>query len=385
MDMECDFSHNLKKRKRQKHRSKSALIQSHSKKKKISYGQQVCIKKVPDEVQHNISKCSSNFQLSLPATDTETKLLASTVENRSSSKSSSEDETLDVVSEVLADSEPSQFIQECINKCKNVFLEDVIKNFDKEGLLLHFMAFMEMISSGQLSVVNMAVLLAMEMALIFTLTSTMQMRYRRDTSLFWETVLAVGGPRTLWLFLSDKHFSQVNSGESAKSKYVPNKEHFNFAVPDEKTFLKSKMGLPKVIPCGIIEESVQLLDKEKEFVLSLDGKQLIPGLLNENEGDVNLCGYEGPPTLKENLNHLERHKDIILDIVGKASIDDNSLDIFSEDLKLVVHIITKQIRDLRQAKVRQEQLQSRFQKKISANPDIGSRYDVAFSGIDCFI
>ena len=211
------------------------------------------------------------------------------------------------------------------------------------------------------------------------------MRYRCNTSLFSETVLAVGGPRMLWLFLSDKYFSQVNSGESAKSKYVPNKGHFNFAVPDEKTLLKSKMRLPKVILCGIIEESVQLLDKEKEFVLSLDGKHLIPGLLNEDEGDVNLWGYEGPPTLKENLNRLEWHKDIILDIVSKASIDDNSLDVFSEDLKLVVQIITKWIRDLRQAKVRQEQLHSRFQKKISANPGICSRYDVAFSGIDCFI
>ena len=166
------------------------------------------------------------------------------------------------------------------------------------------MAFMEMISSGQLSGVNMAVLLAMEMALIFTLTSTMQMRYRHDTSLFWETVLAVGGPRMLCLFSSDKHFSEVNSGESAKSKYVPNKGHFSFAVPDKKTLLKSKTGLPKVILCSIIEESVQLLDKEKEFVLSLDGKQLIPGLLNKDEGDINLWGY-GPPMLKENLNCLE--------------------------------------------------------------------------------
>ena len=141
---------------------------------------------------YSSGKCSSSFQLSVPTPDTGKKLQAHTVENRSSSETSSEDETLDVVSEVSADSESAQFVWECINQCKNVFLEDVIKNFDKEGLLLHFMAFMEMISSGQLSVVNMAVLLAMEMALIFTLTSMTQMRYRHDTSLFWETVLAVG-------------------------------------------------------------------------------------------------------------------------------------------------------------------------------------------------
>ena len=69
----------------------------------------------------------------------------------------------------------------------------------------------------------------------------------------------------------------------------------------EKVLRKSKTGLPNVIACGIIEDSVKLLDKDKEFVLSLDGKQLIPGLTNDTEGDINLWGYEEPPTLKESL------------------------------------------------------------------------------------
>ena len=37
------------------------------------------------------------------------------------------------------------------------------------------------------------------------------------------------------------------------------------------------------------------------------------------------------------------------------------------------------------AKVRYEQLRKRFQKKITMWPDIGSKYSVAFSEIDCFI
>ena len=261
----------------------------------------------------------------------------------------------------------------------------MIKKFDQQGLLLHFMAFMEMISSGQLSVVNMAVLLAMEMAVLFTLTSTTQMCYRNDTSLFWETVLAVGGPRTLRLFSSDKHFSQVNLGEAAKSKYSPNTGSFNFAVPDEKTLRKSKTGLPAYIQCGIINECLDLLDKDKQFVLSMDGKQLIPGLVNETEGDVNLWGYEGPPSLNDNLKCLERHKDIILDVVSKALIEENAIETFSRDLKLIVQLVTKHIRDLRQAKVHHEQLCSRFKKKISNRPEIDSRYEVAFSDIECFI
>ena len=86
---------------------------------------------------------------------------------------------------------------------------------------------------------------------------------------------------------------------------------------------------------------MKLLDKDNEFVLSLDGKQLIPGLINDTEGDINLWGYEGPPTLKESLRHLERHNDIIMDVVAKASIEDNGIDVYSQDLKLIVQVLTK--------------------------------------------
>ena len=171
------------------------------------------------------------------------------------------------------------YFQNCLDKCTNELIKPVLQNFDKEGLLIHFMAFMSMIANGQLSIANMAVLLCMEVGLLFSLASTTQMRYREDTSLFWEVVLSVGGPRTLQLFSSDKHQGKVNSGACERSKYNPHEGSFNFAVPDEKLLRKSKTGLPKCVKCGIIEESMCLVDKEKEYVLALDGKQTSPGLL----------------------------------------------------------------------------------------------------------
>ena len=72
-------------------------------------------------------------------------------------------------------------------------IETVLENFDKEGLLVHFMAFMNMICTGQLSVMNIAVLLSMEVALLLSLASTTQMRYRNETALFgklyWQLVV----------------------------------------------------------------------------------------------------------------------------------------------------------------------------------------------------
>ena len=75
----------------------------------------------------------------------------------------------------------------------------------------------------------------------------------------------------------------------------------------------------------------------------------------------------------------------ILDVVGKASRFDSNINEFAPDLKIVAQIVTKCIRSLREAKVRYEQLRSRFKKKIAARLDIGSRYDVAFSDINSFI
>ena len=210
VDVEASFDHNLKKRKRKKRKSTLALNQSHQKKKKINYGQQVRIKKVTDEEEippSNTKKfdpepeCSNQFNFTAAAKVHFPEALQTPVNHDSSDL-----EEINVTSDDEAVPRVSPFVQDCIQKCKDVFIEDVVKNFDKEGLLLHFMAFMQMISSGQLSVVNMAVLLSMEMALLFSLVSTTQMRYRSDTSLFWETVLSVGGPRTLRLFSSDKHF-----------------------------------------------------------------------------------------------------------------------------------------------------------------------------------
>ena len=124
------------------------------------------------------------------------------------------------------------------------------------------------------------------------------MRYREDTLLFWEVVLSVGGPRTLRLFSLDKHQGTVNSGECEKSKYNPQKRSFNFAVPDEKLLRKSKTGLPKCVKCGIIQESISLVDKAKEYADIAIKKLLqinvdwcsIMARINGNEEIVHKCG-----------------------------------------------------------------------------------------------
>ena len=134
----------------------------------------------------------------------------------------------------------------------------------------------------------------MEYCYMMSLSNTTKMRYRIDTCKFWETALAVGGPRLIRLFSSEKHFGQVNSGESQKSKYKPKKGNFNFAVPDEKILKKSKTNIPNIIGTGVIEDGINMLDPNKEYIISLDGKQTGKGLKDIGQGDVDLWGFEAP-------------------------------------------------------------------------------------------
>ena len=177
--------------------------------------------------------------------------------------------------------------------------------------------------------------MALEVGLLHSLKNSTQMRYHNDTALFWEIALWLGGPRLLRLFSSDKHFGKVNSGECDKSKYPPVKGSCNFAVPDECTLKRSKTDISKDVACGIIEESFENLDNDKEFILSLDGKQVGQGLKENGVGDVNLWEFEGPPSLDKTLSHLRNKTNNILGIADKVH---NQEDKDFIDLEIIKHL-----------------------------------------------
>ena len=302
---------------------------------------------------------------------------------------SADDAETDYFSEGDVSSTPANYVQRCIRDIPNSDLwKTVLRKCEEKGLTRHFMALMQHIASGQIPVTNMSFLLCLEVGLLHSLDNATQMRYRNDTSMFWELVLSIGGPRLLRLFSSDKHFGQVNSGECKKSKYPPSQGNYNFAVPDEQTLRKSKTEIPKDVPCGIIEESLFLLDANKEYILSLDGKQAGQGLREDGVGDVNLWGFEGPPSLRDTLRFFRNETNNILLIADKV-YDQEDDTVIDDDVvkqfKFVVEALSLRIKALREAKVRHEMLRSTFTKKVTKFPDMGSRYKIAFAEIEAFI
>ena len=60
--------------------------------------------------------------------------------------------------------------------------------------------------------------------------------------------------------------------------FLPTESHINFAVLDVKSLTKSSDNIPTITECGIIEKSLELLDRHKEYVLLIDGKKIAIGL-----------------------------------------------------------------------------------------------------------
>ena len=135
----------------------------------------------------------------------------------------------------------------------------------------------------------------------------------------------------------------------------------------------------------LLRDSLQNLDNDKEFILCLDGKQVRQVLKENGVGDVNLWGFEGPPSLHETLGHLHNESNNIPSIADRIQEQEDKWSIDGEvvkELKFVVQTLSCHIKHLREAKVRHEILCSSFNKKICKFPKQGSRYKLAFSDID---
>ena len=110
-------------------------------------------------------------------------------------------------------------------------------------------------------------------------SSTVGMRYREVTQLFWSIVywLCKGvGPK---FFGGEKNWEQVVNKTSQKSKYMNTKSDVIFAVSDEKVLHEISHKLPKIIPQGNIHSM---------------------------NVDVDLFGHEEVPNSNELKDYLEK-------------------------------------------------------------------------------
>ena len=157
------------------------------------------------------------------------------------------------------------------------FVTKIVNNFKINSDLYDFLNFMTMLSTGEFDVQNIIFQLLLERIRFQSCSNTTSMRYRNVTKLFWSVVYRLCKAVGVKFFGGEKNWGQVVNKQSLKSHYDPNKSKLNFAVPDEKILREVSKVLPKIIPPGKIEATLQLLKGKENIIIMADGKLLTKG------------------------------------------------------------------------------------------------------------
>ncbi|CAG2197667.1 unnamed protein product [Mytilus edulis] len=89
--------------------------------------------------------------------------------------------------------------------------------------------------------------------------------------------------------------------------YDPQTTKINFAVPNINSinnFDLVETNIPREIYPGVIVQALEFMPRDKNYVLSVDGKKLAPGLPNTH-GDQDLFGHDEGNSLHDLKNRLE--------------------------------------------------------------------------------
>ena len=233
----------------------------------------------------------------------------------------------------------------CLAKlCDETLMTKLVEELHENSSLEDFVKLINQLANGTMDAMNMSLLLCLDVVKLQSLPTKTAMRFRKETKQFWEVVYCICHGKGLHLFSGSKNQGCVQSASSVHGIYRPSSSNHNFAVPDKKSLRNSSEDLPPIILCGIIEESFQLLDKNKQYVISIDGKKIATGLGKDDIGDINLWGFE---ELSIELRKETKEKDLELVAVFEEAIDRCSFDENTDKLPEILSMLSGYIQDIR--------------------------------------
>lgn len=134
----------------------------------------------------------------------------------------------------------------------------------------------------------------------------------------------------------------------------------------------------------------------KTFKLCVDGKNINMGVKDQKMGDVNLWGYEGPPSLsfekeklKEDLELLEAIQNSLYrlemrNIQHIKDMPDSLAKNFIENVLKLVHSLSMEIKELRLAKVKKQTTLEKL-KRICTTNEMRNQYNCAIRSIKTYL
>ncbi|CAC5373180.1 SLC5A6 [Mytilus coruscus] len=171
---------------------------------------------------------------------------------------------------------------------------------------------------------------------------------------------------------------------SNKGLYDPQTTKINFAVPNINSinnFDLVETNIPREMYPVVIAQALKFMPRDKNYVLSVDGKKLAPGLTNIH-GDQDLFGHEEGNSLQDLKDRLESE----IQEVETVKHDWNKMNDTDKKDKLIsiVSIVSIRIKELRLLFQNQSFALRRFHKEAGDDWRT-SRYVYAISSVQAVI
>ena len=173
-------------------------------------------------------------------------------------------------------------------------LTNLITKLDKHSLTRDFVHSIEEMSTGKLPVNTIPHLAHLDAIRFHRVGDSRKMQYSSKMKRFWHCLYKLVGGPSLRLLSGPRGTGEQNFDTSFCN--------INFAVPSITTLRHVQSNENRLIHPGIFNsvlDKIQEMNfsKEKEFILSFDGKSVGTGLKDDSLGDVNLWNFETDPNL----------------------------------------------------------------------------------------